>query len=430
MVRKKLAILGGEPALPYSLKPANSIGQEELAAATAVIKSGKLSAFVADESEAHFGGSKVREFEAAASKKFGVKHAITVNSWTSGLIAAVGALNVEPGDEIIVTPWTMCATATAILHWNAIPVFADIDSRTFCIDPDDVRRKITSKTRAIITVDIFGQSSDIRQLMSIAREFDLRVISDSAQAPGAYYYGEVAGTQAHIGGFSLNYHKHIHTGEGGILVTNDDTLAERMRCLRNHAEVTATSKGVGMNNMIGFNFRLGEIEAAMGIEQLKKLDTIVLNRQRIATQLSDYLSGLPGLTLPIIRDGCSHVFYIYGMLLDTQKLGVSRDLIVSALEAEGVEGLTRGYANLHLLPMYQNKTAYGSKGFPWSAEFVDTEYDYSKGICPVAELFHDELFMGYEMCLHDQTDHDLELLAQCFEKVWAQLDELKPMAGD
>ena len=143
------------------------------------------------------------------AKYFGVKHAITVNSWTSGLIAAIGALEIEPGDEVILPTWTMCACAIAILNWNAIPVFADIDPNTYCIDPVSIEANITPNTKAIMAVDIFGHSADMDTIMSIAKKHDIKVISDSAQSPGALYKGKYTGTLAHIGGYSLNYHNNV-----------------------------------------------------------------------------------------------------------------------------------------------------------------------------------------------------------------------------
>jgi perosamine synthetase len=221
VTNETLAILGGRPAIQGTFKRFNTIGEEELAAATSVIRTGVLSAYIGAPGEAFMGGPSVRAFEAQAAQYFGVKHAVAVNSWTSGLIAAVGAIGIEPGDEIITTPWTMVATATAILHWNGIPVFADIEPGSFNIDPSSVEKLIGPRTRAILAVDIFGQSADMRALRDIATRHGIKLLSDTAQAPGATYHGEYAGTLADIGGFSLNYHKHIHCGEGGILVTND-----------------------------------------------------------------------------------------------------------------------------------------------------------------------------------------------------------------
>ena len=168
-------------------KKYNSIDKEELKAASAVIKSGNLSNFLGEYSKEFFGGPKVREFEKKCKSFFNVKHAITVNSWTSGLICAVGALDINPGDEIILPPWTMSACASAILNWNAIPVFADIDKTTYNIDPDDVLRKISKKTKAIMAVDIFGHPCNISELKKISKKYKIKLITDSAQSPYSFY---------------------------------------------------------------------------------------------------------------------------------------------------------------------------------------------------------------------------------------------------
>jgi dTDP-4-amino-4,6-dideoxygalactose transaminase len=373
-----------------------------------------------------FGGLKVNEFERKCESYFGVKHAITVNSWTSGLIAAVGAIGIEPGDEVIVTPWTMCATATAILHWNAIPVFADIEPETFNIDPVSVEANITPYTKAIIAVDIFGHSADIDALMDIAERHNLKLITDTAQAPGTYYKGKLTGTLAHVGGYSLNYHKHIHTGEGGIIVTDDDDIADRLRLIRNHAEAVVGNKGVtDLRNMVGHNFRLGEIECAIGIEQLNKLKGFVAGRQHAAERLTQNLQGLPGLRTPIVKTNCTHAYYMYPMVLDIDQLGVSRKRIIQALEAEGVSGLAGGYANIHLLPMYQQKIAYGLNGFPWSSDICHRDVSYEKGICPVAEGLHEFTYLGFSMCMHELSDQDVDLIGQAFNKVWSNIEEIK-----
>jgi perosamine synthetase len=389
-----------------------------------VIESGVLSQFLGAWHEDFYGGPKVREFERNCEDFFRVKHAVTVNSATSGLIAAVGALGIEPGDEVIVSPWTMCASATAILHWNAIPVFADIDPETFCLDPKSVEANITPHTRAIMAVDIFGQSADMTALRAIAEKHGLRVISDSAQAPSAIYKGRYAGTLADVGCYSLNYHKHIHTGEGGILVTDNDDLAERMRLIRNHAEAVVADKGESnLTNMIGYNFRLGEIECAIGIEQLKKLEKLVATRQRIANRLSMGLQDLRGLRTPIVRSECTHVYYYYPMILDVRLLGTSRDKIHAALNAEGVSVGNR-YQNLHLLPVFQQKIAYGSKGFPWTSDICKRDVDYSKGICPVAEQLNESSYLGLGLCVYDLSEQDVDLIVQAFKKVWCNLPVL------
>ena len=419
-----LALFGGSKAVTSPFQPYNSIGPEERMAVDCVMSTGCLSSFVGSWGPDFYGGPNVRAFEQQWADYFGVQYAISVNSWTSGLVCAVGAISIEPGDEVIVTPWTMCATVTAILHWNAIPVFADIDPYTFNISPESVIRCITSRTKAIIAADIFGQSCDIVSLMSIASNYDLRVITDSAQSPGAKHKDKYTSTASHIGGFSLNYHKHIHTGEGGMLVTDDIDLCTKMQLIRNHAEAVVGSLGDhSLVNMIGHNFRMGELEASIGIEQLKKLDCLVKSRQSAADSITRRLSSLAGLRLPFVQEDSSHVYYVYPMVLDCGVLGVRRECIVQALEAEGIQGLMSGYANIHRLPAFREKIAYGSHGFPWSLSNNPVNYDC--GICPVAEELHDHSFLGYEMCLFSMSDNEVDQFCSAFEKVWANLPALK-----
>lgn len=421
----KLALFGGTKTIQTEFRRYNSLGNEEVQAAKEVIESGVLSQFLGAWHADFYGGPKVQEFERQCSKYFGVKHAVTVNSWTSGLIAAVGAIGIEPGDEVIVPPWTMCASATAIIHWNAIPVFADIDPETFNLCPRSVEANITPFTKAIMAVDIFGQSADIDEIMVIAKKYGLKVISDTAQAPGAIYKGKYAGTLADVGGFSLNYHKHIHTGEGGVIVTNDDDIAERLKLIRNHAEAVVGNRGIkNLSNMVGHNFRLGEIECAIGIEQLKKLSGIIESRQILASKLTEGLKDLRGLRLPIVKHDRTHVYYVYPLVLVLEELKVSRDQIHAALQSEGVY-LSKGYQNIHLLPMYQKKIAYGSKGFPWIPDICNREVSYKKGICPVAEELNDSTYLGFGLCVYDLTLEDIDLIIKAFKKVWSNLKELE-----
>ena len=427
MKSDKLALFGGSKTIIEPFKPYNPYGLEEINAAKSVIETGILSQYLAKWGDDFLGGPMVKKFEADWERKFKIKHAITVNSWTSGLVCAVGALGVEPGDEIILPPWTMSASAMAILHWNAIPVFADIDPITYCIDPISIEKNISHKTKAIMAVDIGGQSADMNSINSIAKKYNLKVICDTAQAPGAMFEDSYAGTLADIGGYSLNYHKHIHTGEGGVLVTNDDNLAKKLRLIRNHAEAVVGDMGFkDLTNMIGHNFRLGEIESSMGIQQLKKLDKLIESRQKIAKKLSEGLKDLVGLNLPEIRENCSHVYYMYFMNLDIDKLnGAKRENIFKALDAEGLKGISLKFANVHLLPIFQKKQAYGSNGFPWNTSFTRENISYKKGICPVAESLHDKNYLGFQMCMYEMSNDEIELMILSFKKVWKNLNLLR-----
>lgn len=419
-----LAILGGPKTITRPFTPYRSIGREEIAAATAVVESGVLSRFLASWDPDFYGGEHVQAFERSWEQYFAVKHAVTVNSATSGLIAAVGAVGLEPGDEVIVSPWTMSASATAILVWNAIPVFADIEEETFNLDPVSIEKNISPYTKAIMVPDIFGHAADLDAILNIARRHNLKVIEDAAQAPAAIYRGKYAGTMADIGVFSLNYHKHIHTGEGGVCVTNDSKLSERLQLIRNHAEAVVEDKGVDdLSNLIGFNFRMTEIEAAIGLEQLKKLNTLVSRRIAVADRLTAGLGGMKGLRPPIVKKDCTHVYYVYPLLYSPEETGVSRDKVFQALHAEGVPIADR-YVNIHLLPIYQKKMAYGTKGFPWSAAFYRGQVSYEKGICPVAETLQDKRVLAIGMCIYDYTDEDIHLIIEAFHKVWDNLSLL------
>lgn len=419
--------MGGSPVIERPLAPFASLGAEEEAAVLRVMRSGNLSAYIGAAGEGFMGGVEVKAFEKKAAEKFGVKHAIGVNSWTSGLIAAVGSIGIEPGDEIITTPWTMSATAMAILHWNGIPVFADIDRRTFNIDPESVRQNITPRTRAILAADIFGQSADVDALRAIANAHDLKLITDTAQAPGSVRSDGYTGTKADIGGFSLNYHKHIHCGEGGILVTNDDELAERLCMIRNHAEsvVPATAQREALVNMIGYNFRMGELEAAIASEQLDKLEERVRDRQRVAAELNEGLAGLAGLSTPYVPPYTDHVYYVYGMILDTEMLGASRNRIGEALRAEGVPGVSTSYQNIHRLPIFTQQIAYGRQGFPWSLRAGDRNFAYGEGTCPIAEELQDRSYLGLAICVNQLPSDDVTLIIEAFHKVWANMEALK-----
>ena len=416
----QLAMLGGPATITHPFKQYNPIGEEEVQAAKEVIESGVLSQFIGAWHPDFLGGPKVKEFEAQCASYFGVKHAITVNSWTSGLIACVGAIGIQPGDEVIVPPWTMCASATAILHWNAIPVFADIELETFCICPKSIEKNITKKTKAIIVVDIFGHPANYKEISKIAKKYNLKIICDAAQSPGSKYFGKYSGTVGDIGGFSFNYHKHIHTGEGGVIVTNNKSYAKKMKLIRNHAEavVLKNSPKSELVNMLGHNFRMGEIEAAIGIQQLAKLNKIINKKKNIANLLINELSKLRYIKLPIVKKNCTHVFYAFPIVLE-DKIINKRDTIIKLLNSYGLKKIAKGYQNLHLQPIYQKKICYGKKGFPWSLS--KRKINYKKGICPNAEKLHSHSFLSFGISFYDLNRQDVFNISKIFKKTWSNI---------
>ncbi|MCD4832084.1 MAG: DegT/DnrJ/EryC1/StrS family aminotransferase [Anaerohalosphaeraceae bacterium] len=432
----KLAINGGSPVRNKLFPAYSTIGKEEKSAVEKVLDSGKLSQYIGGWGDKFNGGPQVQALESEWSEYFGVKHAIAVNSCTSGLYCAVGAVGIEPGEEVIVSPYTMSASAVAPLIYNAIPVFADVEEEYFCLDPDSVERRITSRTRAIIIVDIFGQPYNVEKINAIAKKYNISVIEDAAQAPGACYKNRYAGTLGDVGVYSLNYHKHIHCGEGGVVVTNDDALAERVRLIRNHAEAVVENKGCAdIANMIGYNFRMTEIEAAISRCQLKKLRTLLDKRQENCAYLNEKLAEIPAISVPAVRQNCEHSYYVQPFKFDEAIAGISRDCFVEAVKAElmptelredeGVK-ISCGYVKpLYLLPLFQRKIAYGNKGFPFAELEFSDNISYNKGLCPVAErMYEKELFIS-ELMHSFMSKSDMDDVVKAFMKVWENRTEIK-----
>ena len=423
----KLAVLGGQPIISKEFAEYTSIKRADISAAQEVLNSKKLSEFIGSSGDFFLGGRKVRELESHWSNYFGVNNAISVNSWTSGLWVAIGALGLEPGSEVIVSSWTMAATATTILHWNLVPVFADIDEGTFNLNPVDVENRITRRTRAIVSPDIFGQSADIESLQLLCKKYDLKLVSDSAQSPGAKRNGYFAGTASDIGGFSLNYHKHIHSGEGGVAVTNSPELAFRMQLLRNHGEVV-----LGQNpeleshfGILGMNLRLGEIESAIANAQLLALNEAIESRRKAANLFSKLLSELHGVSAPKLLPGNDHVYYIYGMRLNPLQIGVRRDTLVKALKAEGVPAILEGYQNIHKLPLFTKELTYRNNPLPYSLIPRKRRRELSSVELPVAEKLQQSDFLGINWCAKEFTDPEVQQLGNAFQKVWKNLDFLR-----
>ena len=424
----KLAIRGGKAIRAKPFPPSITTGEEEVKAAVKIIRSGLLSGFVGSPSPEFLGGPAVRRLEDAWCKRFEIAHAVSCNSATSALLMAVGAAGVGPGDEVIVSPYTMSATAVAVLFYGGIPVFADIEADCFCLDAESVRRKITPRTKAILTTDIHGQSSDMDALNALGKQHGLIVITDTAQAAGAKYKGRYAGTVGDIGVYSLNRHKNMQCGEGGIAVTRDPELALRLQLIRNHGENLVESPGftpANLANMIGLNLRMTEVEAAIAHEQLKKMDALNRVRTDHVEYLNTHLAKYPGLVMPGVRNECSHVFYMHAMKFIEAKAGFSRDAFTTALNAEGIP-IRGGYVRpLYLEPMFQKRIAIGGKGFPFTGPHYGGTVDYSKGLCPVAEDLYQSKTLINAFVYPPLTRADMDDIVASVGKVYANAANLR-----
>ena len=428
----KLALKGGRATRTQVFTARPTMGDAEKKAVMEVMESGELSGFFGSPCPQWLGGEKVRQFERKWADRYGYKHAISVNSWTTGLMTAVGATGIGPGDEVIVSPYTMSASATSILFYGGIPVFADIDPDTFNITAATIEPLITPRTKAVMVVHIFGQTAEMEAIMALARIHKLKVIEDGAQSPGVKYKGKPICGFGDIGGFSLNYHKHIHTGEGGMLVTNDDQVALRCQLIRNHGENMVEDQQIeDLTNILGSNYRLTELQAAIGIAQLDRLDGYVAHRQRLATYFGKQLAWVSGLTPAKVADGAEHAYYLYPVKYDASITGISRKAFVQAVNAElppvqvwEQTGFIEGYIKpLYLAPLYQKKIAMGRTGFPWNAN-AGVDYNYSEGICPVVERMYDQELIYTPLMREPLTETDIDDFVAAIKKVLAYPGEL------
>ena len=439
----ELALLGGKPVRTQPFPAYKVIAEDDRAAVAKVVESGILSRFLGAWHPDFFGGPEVQAFEREWAEAFGAAHAVSVNSNTSGLFCAIGASGVGPGDEVIVSPYTMSASAVAPLVFNAVPVFADIDPVSYCLSAETIAARITPRTKAIVVVHLFGNVADMDPIMELAAKHKLTVIEDCAQAPFAVYKGRPVGTLGHLGVFSLNYHKHIHTGEGGVVTTNHAELAEKVQLIRNHGEAVieaktaATGGALDLVNMIGFNMRLGEIEAAIGRRQLLKGPGLIERRRDNVSYLEEKLAGLPGLALPKVEPGVKHVYYVHALSYDSRATGVSRAAWVAALKAElpptqlrEGEGVLigQGYVRpLYRQPLYQSRVAYGDggTGCPFACPHYKGVLDYDPQSFPHVEDAHFGRVVTHELMRPPMDRADLDAVILAFRKVSDNLSALQ-----
>ena len=323
-------------------------------------------------------GPKVGEFEERFATAVGAREAVAVSSGTAALHAAMAALGIGPGDEVIVPAMTFAATANCVVYQGGIPVFADVDPGTLLLDPASVRGKIGPGTRAVIAVDYAGQPCAYDELREIADERGLALVDDACHALGGAYRGRPVGSLALLNTFSFHPVKHITSGEGGMIATDDPDLASRMRIFRNHGITTdhrqREREGSWVYEMadLGYNYRLTDIQCALGMSQLEKLPAWVLRRKEIAGIYDEAFSDLEGITPLAVRPENSHAYHLYVVRVEPGRPGWDRGRVFRALRAEGI-GVNVHYIPVHLHPFYRKRFGTGP------------------GLCPVAEEAYEKI---------------------------------------
>ena len=335
------------------------IGEEEVRSVLETLRSGWLTT-----------GSKVKRFEEDFSSYIGSSHAVAVNSGTAALHLAFDAIGIREGDEVIVPTMTFTATAEVVLYFKARPVLVDCEPDTFNIDPLDVERKITAKTKAIIPVHMAGQSCNMARIMEIARRHKLKIIEDAAHALPSRFNGKMIGTIGDVTCFSFYVTKPIATGEGGMATTDNPEWAERMRVMSLHgiskdAWKRYTNEGSWYYEVLfpGYKYNLTDIAAALGIEQLKKCDRFWAARKQIAAAYDDGFAAVPEIRRPVRMPNTQHAWHLYIIQLETERLRIDRGEFITALKDEGI-GTSVHFIPLHLHPYYREAFGYKPEDFP------------------------------------------------------------------
>jgi perosamine synthetase len=389
-----LAINGGSPVraslLPYGRQ---SVDEDDIQAVVDVLRSDWLTT-----------GPKVGEFEQAFAARVGSAYAVSFSSGTAALHGAAFTAGLKPGDEAITTPLTFAATANCVLYQGATPVFADVSPDTLNLDPEQIRKKITPKTRAILPVDYAGHPADLNAICEIARERDLLVIEDACHALGAELGGRRVGGIADMTVFSFHPVKHITTGEGGMVTTNNSKFAETLRRFRNHGISSEARQRHSLGQwhyemvLLGYNYRLPDFACVLGVQQLKRLDSNLARRREIAARYAAASREIPGVTTPAVRAGALPAWHLFPIRLDLKELNVDRGEIFRALRAENI-GVNVHYIPVHLHPYYRQ------------------QFGYRGGEFPIAEDAYARL-ISLPM-FHGMTDHDVEDVIQAVRKVIA-----------
>jgi perosamine synthetase len=408
----RLAIEGGEPIRSAPLlTPPREIGEPELDQLRRVLDAQVMNRWS--------GGKLVDEFEAAFAAFYGANAAVASTSGTSAIHLAVGALNPEPGDEIITAPITDLGTVIPILAQNAIPVFADVDLETFNLDPVDLERRITARTRAVIPAHLGGNPCDMERILAIARRHDLMVIEDCCQSYCASYQGTWVGRLGRFGCFSLQQSKHITTGDGGITITDDEGLGEVAKKFGAKGRPIYTPDGSRHYHSFGFNYNMTELQAAVALAQLGRLKQVTEARTRSGELLTRLLDGLPGVFPQRVPDGCHSTYWFYAMRLVEAEAGTSPRRFAECMRAEGIPcGVHYIGKPIFLYDSLRGKQVYGTSHYPWSLQDPARAVRYEEGECPNAERVLDEMIT---VPLHEKyTEQDVRDIAAAMEKVLGQ----------
>jgi perosamine synthetase len=394
-----LALGGGPPARKRLLAYGHhQIDDDDINAVIEVLRSDWITT-----------GPKVAEFEETFAAHVGSKYAVSFSSGTAALHGASFAAGLGPGEEAITTPMTFCATANCVLYQGAKPVFADVCEDTLNIDPDEVARRITSRTRAILPVDYAGHPADLSPILELAERHGVIVIEDACHALGAEYEGRRAGGISNMTAFSFHPVKHITTGEGGMVTTNDAKLARQLRMFRNHGIDSDArqrqARGQWYYEMValGYNYRLTDIGCALGISQLRKLDANLARRREIARQYTAAFQKIPGVIPPTMRPAVNPAWHLYPIRLDLTEFRVGRPEIFRALRAEGL-GVNVHYIPVHLHPYYRKR------------------FGYRGGEYPVAEDAYEQL-ISLPM-FHSMKTEDVERVVNTVRKVLGAFHEI------
>jgi dTDP-4-amino-4,6-dideoxygalactose transaminase len=362
-------------------------------------------------------GKKVYQFQRQFGEVYGVGHVVTSTSGTSAIHVALGALDLEPGDEVITTPVSDMGTVAPIVLQGCIPVFADLDPLTFNLDPHDVESRITDRTRAIIVVHCWGQPADMDRFLDIARRHDLYLIEDCAQAHLTRYKGKLVGTIGDLGAFSLQSSKHLQCGDGGITITNDDDFGKRAALFVDKGCDWSEDRKYRLRYaFIAPCYRMTELQGAVLLAQLPRLGEIVGRRQALGEQLRTALLDVPGVTPPGRIEGAEHSYWSFPILVDADVLGVSPDDFAEAVRAEGVPmGGNWIGKPLYLFESLAEQITFGSSHYPFASSYAGRRVEYGPGLCPKAEGAMAQL---RTMPINERySEQDIEDMAEAVQKV-------------